>query len=291
MNESMRERVLRLIAEMKKNTVSNGCTPGEAAKFAARVAELIEKYQIDEAELLAKNGKDAEPIQVCEKNIRTGKKVFNPGMTAIVSGLTRGMCCRLILLSGNEATYGIIGDALDADYICQMAPLIVQSLQLMARLEGAEHGYSKAGLVRWSNQYLMGAGEEIKKRIEQDRKERSEVKQKQELQQRLIAAGNKERVENLPGNVLDELLNALRDGTFDQIVAHGPIPAGNTCSALVLVTGEMMAVAKREAAEAEFSRRYPKTKSIRSRSSYDSTARKRGEEAGKRVGLHVQIGQ
>jgi len=36
--------MIDLIQRMKVNTVANGCTPGEAAKFAAKVAELIEKF-------------------------------------------------------------------------------------------------------------------------------------------------------------------------------------------------------------------------------------------------------
>lgn len=114
---------------------------------------------------------------MCENLLRTGKKVFNPGMTQVVNALAQGMCCRCILLHDDgQATYGITGDILDADYVCQVATVVVPLLRTMANLEGAEHGYEKAGLVRWSNQYLTGAGVEIFNRLTAERKSRSDAK-------------------------------------------------------------------------------------------------------------------
>lgn len=241
-----RERVIELIRQMGQHTVENGCTPGEAAKFAAKVAQWIEKYQIDEAELRANSGDaTSEEIEVCEHTLRTGKKVFNPGMTQVVSGLARGMCCQVILLHQNgEAVYGIIGETLDATYVCQMATTVVPSLQVMGRLEGAEHGYEKAGLIRWLNQYLTGAGIEIQRRLEADRKSRSDIKE---------------------------------------------IEHQHNCTSLVLVTGETLAIQKREATAEAFKKLHPRTKTTHSRSGYDRTAHERGRDAGRRVGLRIGI--
>src|SRR6516225_8607559 len=103
MAESIRERVIRLISEMKNRTVGRGATPAEAAAFAAKVAEWIEKYQIQEAELRAAgvNGTGVDPanVEICQNKLRTGKQVFNPGMTQVVSALASGMCCKTILLT------------------------------------------------------------------------------------------------------------------------------------------------------------------------------------------------
>lgn len=173
-SERTRERIIELLREMQMRTVDRGCTPGEAAKFAAKAAEWIERYQIDEAELRAKGSSDPEEIEVCQNTLRTGKRVFNPGMTAVVNGLALGMCCKLVLLRANgEAVYGVVGNQIDTDYVCQIATAVVPSLQLMARLEGVEYGYEKAGLIRWANQYLAGAGQEIRQRLERERKLRS----------------------------------------------------------------------------------------------------------------------
>jgi hypothetical protein len=177
-SDRTRARIIELIADMRARTVANGCTPGEAAKFAAKVAEWVEKYQIDEAELRAKGGDPTpEEIEVCENILRTGGKVHNPGVTAVVAGLARGMCCEVILLNlEGEAAYGITGESLDADYVCQVATMVVPALKSMAKLEGIEHGYEKAGLIRWCNQYLTGAGTEIQRRLERERKDRSDAR-------------------------------------------------------------------------------------------------------------------
>lgn len=242
-----RERVIELIAIMRKKTVENGCTPGEAAKFAAKVVELIEKYQLDEAEVCAEvvSGKTQLDVEVCQNTLRTGKRVFNPGMTAVVSGLARGMCCQVILLhkyydGEREAVYGIVGDSLDADFVCQIATTVIPALRTMAMLEGAEHGHEKAGLVRWSNQYLTGAGQEICRRLEEERRQRSDAKKEQ----------------------------------------------AKSSTALAIITGDSLATIKREAVSEAFKELYPKTRTTFSRSAYDSTAVERGREAGKTVGLH-----
>lgn len=247
--ERNKERIIELIQKMRNQTFDKGCTPSEAAGFAAKVAEWVERYQISEAELSASSG-DTPEVEVCQNTLRTGKKVFNPGMTAVVSGLAVGACCKVILLQQNgEAVYGIVGDQLDADYVCQIATTVVPSLQLMAGLEGREHGYEKAGLVRWSNQYLQGAGEEIRRRLEKDRKDRSDIKQ---IEHQLAVA------------------------------------QGVACTALV-VTGESIATTKRAAVEEAFRGMYPRTRKTFSRSSYDGTAQQCGREAGKRVGLNIAI--
>lgn len=262
MSETIRERVVRLIAEMRNRTTDRGATPAEAAGFAAKVAEWIEKYQIEEEELRYSGGDHnttGPDIEVCENYLRTDKKVFNPGMTQVVNALSEGMCCKCILLnkdrpeSGNEAVYGIIGDVLDADYVCQVATCVVPALQMMATLEGREHGYEKAGLIRWSNQYLTGAATEILKRLEDERKRRSELKQ------------------------AEEHIKACLAGTQSQ--------------ALVVVTGESLATIKRAAVAESFRGKYPKTRTQYSRTEYNHEAHSAGREAGKRVGLHPGLGK
>lgn len=248
--ERTRERIIDAVRKMRTNTVDKGCTPAEAAMFAAKAAEWIEKYQIDEAELHAGEGATPE-LQICQNILRTGKKAHNPGMTQVVNALAIGMCCKCILLhEKGEAVYGIVGDTLDADYVCQVATVVVPALQMMAIWEGREHGYEKAGLIRWSNQYLTGAGAEIRKRLEEQRKVRSDLK------------------------------------ALEHELANRNNPAS---TALAVVTGETLAIAKRKATREAFDSLYPHVRTTRSRSEYNGTAQERGRAAGKTVGLHVAL--
>lgn len=253
MSESIREKVIRLIKEMQNRTVERGATPAEAAAFAAKVSEWIEKYQIEEAELQSGKEKGAGPkIEVTENKIRTGKKVFNPGVTQLVAALARAMSCKCVMIRSGaragikdtEATYGITGDTLDADYVCSIAMTLIPSLELSANIEGWEHGYEGGPLVRWRNQYLTGAAIEIEKRIVDERRARSDVRE-----------------------------------------VEGKLSGG----ALVVITGDQLALLKKAAAEAEFKRRYPHTRTTTSNSGYDPTAHERGREAGKRASLHQGI--
>lgn len=249
MDPEKRAKVIDLIRKMLDHTVDRGCTPGEAAKFAAKAAELMEKYQIEEAELRVKEGKEAftpEDVNGVQNWLRTGKKAFNPGVTQVVGALARGMCCEYILSHrGDEAVYGIVGDQIDADLVCQLATTVVPALRVMAAMEGAEHGYEKAGLIRWTNQYLMGAATEIYHRLTKDRRNRAAEKRTEEHYH----------------------------------------PTG----ALVLVTGEDIALIKTLVVGDLFKQLYPKTRKVHTRSEYIGAANERGREAGRRVGLNVCI--
>lgn len=260
MDQAKRDRIVELVRKMQENTVSKGCTPGEAAKFAAKVQEWIEEYQITEAELKVKDrgGREFDPddIEVCQNKLRTGKKAFNPGMTAVVNALAIGSCCRLILLherngGKTEAVYGVIGTEMDANYVCQISITVVPALQIMAKFEGAEYGHEKGDLIKWTNEYLTGAAQEILKRLEEDRRQRAEVKRLEHEAQVLIN------------------------------------PA--SCTALMCITGETIAKAKREAAESALAQLYPNTRRTYSRRHYDATARERGRIAGRSVGLHQEL--
>lgn len=180
--ETPRERIIRLIREMQNRTTDRGATPAEAAAFAGKVAEWVERYQIEEAELRS-SGDRPEQLEVCQEYYWTDKQVHNPGVTQLISGLAGGMSCKIILLNRRDqgvfrqTGYGVIGTPVDAQFVVQMVPHLLPQLVTMAKMEGMEHGYEKAGLVRWCNQYLGGAGEEIMKRLLRDRKSRSEQKE------------------------------------------------------------------------------------------------------------------
>lgn len=250
MSEPIRDRIIRLIREMNNRTVDRGCTPGEAAAFSAKVAEWVEKYQIEEAELRSGEA-TADELEVCENILRTGKKVFNPGTTQVVAALAKGMCCEVILLyQEEEAVYGITGDPLDADYVCQVAVTVVPALRFTAEMEGREHGFERGKLISWGNDFLAGAAAEIRNRLEAKRKERADKKEGEVLAARISAVGQR---------------------------------------ALVVVTGESLAVAKREAAAQAFKQKYPHLTTKRSNLKLDPTAFGRGKEAGKRVGLSIGI--
>jgi len=177
--EQTRQRIIEMVNKLRENTVSRGCTLGEAQKFAAKAAELIEKYQIQEAELTGR-APTADEIEVCQNKLRTGMKVFNPGMTAVVNALAIGRSAKCILLyEDGKAVYGIVGEQMDADYVCHISLAVVPALKEWARMEGIQHGEEKAGLIRWSNQYLIGAGEAILSRLVQERKQRSDAKKAQ----------------------------------------------------------------------------------------------------------------
>lgn len=220
--------------------------------FAAKVVEMIEKHQISEAELAQQEGAAGPPLEVERVYIHTGKKVHNPGVTDVVFALAGGMSCRAIIthLSG-EAVYGLVGDTVDLDYLRQIASVVIPSLEIMATNTAREYGEEKAGLVRFRNQFLMGAAAEIKRRLLKERAERSEVR------------------------LLEAKVEAAEQG--------------RPCTALAVVTPDSLAAQKAVVVTEAFKQHYPSIRQVRSRSGYDGDARSRGAEAGRRIGLNPQI--
>ncbi len=75
MDIGKRDKIVDLVRKLLLHTVENGCTPGEAAKFAAKAAELMEAHQIEEAELRVKTGGasfNADDVEVCQNELQEG---------------------------------------------------------------------------------------------------------------------------------------------------------------------------------------------------------------------------
>jgi len=62
-------------------------------------------------------------------------------------------------------------------------------------------------------------------------------------------------------------------------------------TALLVMTSDKLTAIKKEAITAEFKRLYPKTCSVRSKAMHDGTARERGREVGRAVGLGLPVGR
>lgn len=250
-----KQRAIELIHLMHNMTVDKGCGPGEAANFAAKIAEWIEEFQISEAELVTKNGGQQE-LEYVQHIIRTGKKVHNPGMVHLVNGIALGSCCKCILVvEKGEAVIKVLGEEMDATYVLHISQKLWPELSSRAHLEGIEHGHEKAALKRWENQYLEAAGEVIRKRLDDERTERSREREQQEVRNRQAANGT-------------------------------------TCTALKIVTGLTLAAEKRKEVQEIFDELYPKCKGYRGgrNSQYDPRAHEAGRRAGQEAGLHVGVG-
>ena len=194
MAETLRDRAIRLIAEMQARNTDRGCTPAEAAAFAAKISALMEKYQIDEIELQNKEP-TPETVEVCQEYYYTDKRVHNHGVTQMVAQISSGMACKPILLHKQDgpfrkAGYGIVGETIDAHLVVQLVKHLVPKLRAMGAEEGRENGYVKAELIKWNNQYLTGASFEIEKRLMDERNKRSVLQQNANSSTALVVTGN-----------------------------------------------------------------------------------------------------
>ena len=87
MSETIRERVVRLVKEMRARTTDRGCTPAEAAGFAAKVAVVSlatrnRRQSVVKASrymIALPKGKPADPLPDQRASLRNPSAAFYTG--------------------------------------------------------------------------------------------------------------------------------------------------------------------------------------------------------------------
>lgn len=128
-NESMINKIRALMAK----TSDNGCTPDEAEAAAAKVAELMELYHIQESDVVTKEDKNKNGFVL----VKYGH--FEPWTVSLTSTVARMTGC-FALLSGNRAVFYGTEFAVDA------AMFAMNNLQEQA---------AKMAFKYWSDNHLL----------------------------------------------------------------------------------------------------------------------------------------
>lgn len=170
LSKEKRERLLRIIAALLDKTVDRGCMPAEAAGAAAKVQELLERYQLDITDVQT----GAPQEKVLRHDYDTGKNAVNPGELRLFAAVARGFDCKHVVIEGRPVRYALVGFDSDCQVALALFRRIFFSLSIQATEEGRECGEEKAGLVRFRNQFLCGAAGEIEQRLREARRGRQE---------------------------------------------------------------------------------------------------------------------
>jgi hypothetical protein len=264
--DTIMRRVRALLAFADEGS---GATPAEAASAAAKAAQLMLRYNLNEAQIRAKKGEKADYL--CERfTFAASRGPYIVALRMLASGIARSNFCRLLHSRRTGSGY-IIGERANIDVTIEMYTRLHLTLAQMAerawKTEGAASytwldGARLAGRsISWKRNYLLGAADTIYRRLEQEREAAQESQQ---------ATGQtaKQTAEQPTGQTAEQgqLLNGPTEGA--QITA------------LVLVKDAEL--------EAETKRRFPQTKTAKPAtiSSRASSAYYSGQRDGASVALH-----
>lgn len=133
-----REDILRKIKNLMAKTVKNGCTESEAAAAAGMVGKLLDKYNIDLAEV---GGEDDEGFTLAEYDTKTSRRRpidFVAGAVAKLYG------CKAVVSQrhGGSILYRFFGRPLDGMACVELMGMLDQAI------EGAAAAYKKSHIFR-----------------------------------------------------------------------------------------------------------------------------------------------
>lgn len=171
MFEERRQRAMRIIKGLLEKKLERGATPSEAAAATAKVQELLERYQLSMFDVEKQEIKDEMGVKVYD----TGRKNANPGEISLAAAVATGYDCKLVIEKYPSSRYVFLGYQSDTEVAEYVFTYLFRTLANMAENEGRKCGAFKQKLVRYRNNFLMGAAGVIRQRMINDKKVRQNV--------------------------------------------------------------------------------------------------------------------
>ena len=163
-----KDDIVRIVQKLLKKTVENGCSFDEAAFAAERVKHFVERYQLSLVDIKSKTLNE----DLIKKVLDSGRSVRNPGECCLAQAIADGCDVKLVVSYSPNYTYNFLGFTTDVEIATYLFESLRDGLSKRATLEGKMAGVQKAQLVRWRNNFLMGAAGEIRRRLQQAKEQR-----------------------------------------------------------------------------------------------------------------------
>lgn len=163
-----KEDVIRIVRKLLKKTTENGFTIGEAAWAAQRAQMLLEKYQLSMVDVASKTLNE----DMVRKILDSGRSVRNPGECCLAQAIADGCDVELVVSHLPNYSYNFVGFTSDVEVACYLFESLRDGLTKRATSEGQDNNVRGPQLVRWRNNFLMGAASEIRRRLHQAKQER-----------------------------------------------------------------------------------------------------------------------
>lgn len=167
-SDERRQRAMRVIKGLLEKKLERGATPSEAGAAIAKVQELLCRYQITMMDVETQEIKD----NMGRADYDTNRKNSNPGEVSLASAVAIGYDCKLVIdRNGPCIKYVFLGYNSDVEISEYTFTYLLRTLTAWANNQGRDSGFYKQKLVRYRNNYLIGAAGTIRKRMIDSKKQ------------------------------------------------------------------------------------------------------------------------
>lgn len=163
----MNDRIIRIIRKLQEMKVERGCNPAEAAGAAVKIQQLLREHQLSLVDIQAAEPKLRE--EMGEETVKTGRKVRNPGEACLAMAVAAGCDCRMITSHYPRYSFNFLGYVSDIQVASHLFQYLRDGLTAAADREARGRGVAAAQLVRFRNNFLMGAAGEIRTRLKAEK--------------------------------------------------------------------------------------------------------------------------
>lgn len=154
------QQVMELMEKLKAMTIENGCTPSEAASAAARLQDMLFKYQISIAEVGDRND-IGEPI--VDHQFDTGYSQRMPSEYGqFAAAIATGFQCKMVR-SGRKLHF--VGAKSDAVVAAFFVETVYPKVRLAGCAEVRRLGKSGLSATPYVAAFVVGASVEIRDRL------------------------------------------------------------------------------------------------------------------------------
>jgi len=169
-----RETIIDVIRKLirKEQSVRQCSTPEEAAKFAARIQELLINYKISVSEVVVDN--EPKP-RVGEERVRSGSYSVRFGrghvplednrMMAVVSA---AHFCKAICVPGTN-TILLVGEEQDRAVVVEMFRFLLSTMKRQARIEKQKARLARRSVRKFNPHFYLGFTSAVDRRYEEMR--------------------------------------------------------------------------------------------------------------------------
>lgn len=134
--------------------------PDEAETFAAKAAELMARYRIDQAMLIDAR---ADRTQIIESDIELGRGQYVRARLLLLAVVAEAFDCRLVTSSGPAGRTGhVIGHHADVDQVAMLYTSLLLQATRAADHESTPRGHSR---VTFRRGFLMGFADRVGDRL------------------------------------------------------------------------------------------------------------------------------
>lgn len=162
--------IIELMQKLKNMTIENGCTPAEAENAAARLSNMLERYQLSITDIASGEIKEG----VVEDSFVAPEKRWRRSAITFANNVAAAYDCKVVyfqsrLMGSGYFKISFIGIESDVKVAAFIFESLRQPIWDAGKAKAKQIGYTGGAVTSFCDQFLSGAGAGILRRITSER--------------------------------------------------------------------------------------------------------------------------